>query len=481
MTTEDRLTRENVTTVLRRQLGDDAECLTLERGPVGHGQETWFLTARTGTGNHDLVLRRTAAAGTLVWTDRKREFEVLRALAGTGLPTPRARWLEPEPAVLGRAFLVMDRMPGTPPARLEGEARTSIASQIGTWLARLHALDPEALRLELERPADAADSVRRELEKWWERYQNVRPEPVPLLEGLFGWLQANIPLGDDPSALLWGDPGPHNVLVAHMEVTGLLDWELAHVGHPLEDLGAAVWSCFGILDPEDVISAYEAERGAPVDRTGLRYFEVFACVNRSIMLLSGVAAFIAGDVVDPSLAGLGLDLLVANLERAAAAAHWPSPTSVSEPSAAESSTEDGISTLHPDASETVSGLASYLLHQILPRLDDRRLRREMKTASALLRTVAMRIQEGPSVAARCRDATAELLTELGRTGEPLGEVARRLEVGQGPAELRRRVRQHLLEDLAEQRMLLHPLRELYGRSTAPPSHDQGPTRGDASP
>ena len=61
-------------------------------------------------------------------------------------------------------------------------------------------------------------------------------------------------------ALLWGDAGPHNLLVADGRITALLDWELAHLGHPLEDLGAAQWACFDVLDPDAILGGLRVAR-----------------------------------------------------------------------------------------------------------------------------------------------------------------------------------------------------------------------------
>ena len=117
---------------------------------------------------------------------------------------------------------------------------------------------------------------------------------LPLLGALIAWLDSNLPAAEAPVALLWGDPGPHNVLVADGELTALLDWELSHLGHPLDDLGACLWATRGQIDGEQVLQAYERSRGGPVDRTALRWFECLACVSRSVMVIEGMRAFAEG-------------------------------------------------------------------------------------------------------------------------------------------------------------------------------------------
>ena len=106
---------EDVTAILREHVDPGLEAVELTRGTVGNSQETWFVDARAASGDLvQLVLRRTAPAGVLAWTDREQEYAVLRALEGHGLPVPAVLAL----GVDERPFLVMERLPGAPPGRL---------------------------------------------------------------------------------------------------------------------------------------------------------------------------------------------------------------------------------------------------------------------------------------------------------------------------------------------------------------------------
>src|SRR4051794_41302207 len=139
------LTKSAVTELLRARLDPALECAGLERGPLGNAQETWFVRAvGADGGERRLVLRRSAAAGTLEHTDRALEFELLGALAGHGFPVPHVHWLETEPSALGRPYFVMDRLPGAPPGRLGEAGARAGAPQLGAWLARPHAPAPRA-------------------------------------------------------------------------------------------------------------------------------------------------------------------------------------------------------------------------------------------------------------------------------------------------------------------------------------------------
>jgi aminoglycoside phosphotransferase (APT) family kinase protein len=398
-----------------------------------------------------------ADGGTLPWTDRALEFEVLRAVEPHGLPVPAALWMEADPSSLGRPYFVMERAPGTPVRRGDDATLGAVARDLGTALARLHAVPIERLGLALPRPADGAAAAREELGRWADRYRSTRLHPVPLLGALLAWLEVNAPRHEAPVVLLWGDPGPHNVLVADGRVSALLDWELTHLGHPLDDLGAAVWASAG-LDPVLIVEAYEGERGAPVDREVLAWFECLACVSRSVMLLAGIRAYAEGRTVRPAIAGLGLEMPVAWLGRAARVAGWPEAAEATAPP------PPAPQGLRPSAAEVAHGVGRFLSEEVLTGLDDPALRQGVKVAAGLLESVAVRTAIEPAVQAERQRADRALLAELAAAGvdEPgVEEAAVRVEREDGLAAWRPRVRGHLLDDLALARTLLVPLHRLY--------------------
>ena len=421
-------TAELVTALLRERLDSGLECIGLERSTTGNAQEIWLVDARGADGSErPLVIRRSAAAGTVEETRRDHEYAVLRAIEGSGLPVPRVYWVEDAGSALGRPYLVMERMPGSPPGRLGEAARASVARQIGEWLARLHALEvepPEGLGV----AADAADATRAELARWHGLYERRRRSPVPILGGLFAWLERRVPGGGAATRLLWGDASPFNVLVERDRVTALLDWEFAHVGDPLEDLGVAVWSCLDLYDPAEVVAGYEAEAG-PVDRAALRWFEVFAAVTRAVIVLGGTAAFLDGEP-SPRLAALGQELLLDSLARGAAAAGWvegiPARTSRSR--------------LRPNVAETIAGVADFLDGHAAS-IAEPRLRRELRTAVALLDATVRRVGDET-------DDTSALEEALVR--------AEREDSSDGDAPLRAEA----LADLKAQQELVEPLARL---------------------
>lgn len=423
------MTPDDVTPILREHLDPALEAVSVARASVGNSQETWVVVAEDEVGaQRELVLRRSAPAGVLAWTERDAEYRVLKALEGRGLPVPEAYAI----GTLDRDFLLMERRPGAVMGRATAEERHSIAQKLGLWLARLHALDPVA-DLGFEVTETSHEATLGQVDQWRGRYVAERPSPVPLLGGLLAWCEQNAPADGVPPRLLWGDAGPHNTLVRGGAVTALLDWEISHVGHPLEDLGGAVWGCLGQLDTEVLIAGYEAEAG-PVDRDALRYFVVLANVTRAVMIVNGVVAWLDSRVLQPSTAGLGLDLLALCLARGAESAGWGTlpPADGLPPSYP----------LRPSPEEAVAGVARWLLADVLPAVEEqKRLRRMAKAGAALLEATAARIPRA----------------DVGDAEAMEGRIVAAERAGGDPA-----LRKELLLDLSRELVRLEPLTMLHG-------------------
>ncbi|MFV0463918.1 MAG: phosphotransferase family protein [Nostocoides sp.] len=445
------------------------QCDAALRSAVGNGQETWFLDTHTAAGHsRKFVLRRSAVAGVLDDTDRAHEFATLAILQDHGLPTPRVYWLETEPSSLGRPFFVMDRLSGSPPAPRTDHEAAAIARDLGRRLAQLHLSGVPA-----DDDTDAGAFTDREINRWRTRYAERRPAPVPIIGALLGWLAANRPDDSLDPVLLWGDAGPHNVLVEDGHVSALLDWELSHTGHPIEDLGAAVWACLGRYPQDSVIAGYEEESGTTVDRDVLAYYAVLGCVSRSVMQLAGVSAFTTGETNALNLGGLGLALPIANLVRAAEYARWPQGSGSSP---APESGEDELR-LRPDVTETLSGVARFLSEDLLPATEAAYLRRGIKTAVALLDVSARRSREDGPRAQRLQVAVDDLFDRLAAAGvhpvdgrrdaAALEAAAIHVETDERFEQIRPEVRGVLVDGVRERASTLEAVVRLYGADVQP--------------
>lgn len=412
-----------------------ASVTAIRRSATGNSQETWFVETEIGDRPLRLVLRRSAAGGTLEWSDRGAEVGAIRAAAEAGLPVPTVWWWEPDGHLLERASVLMECIGGGPADLGDPRVCAMLADDLGRWLARLHLSRPAAELF--GPPVSTREAARADVERWTRRADDsgIAPEA---LTALCGWLEANVPDDGAESVLLWGDPGPHNVLTsADGHVTAILDWELAARGHPLADLGAARWACLGHLDRERLTESYELAAGRRVDRTVLAWFEVLACVSRSVMLLDGVRAAIDGRADDPNVLALGHGLVTANLLHAAALAWGCTPAT---------GTPNGpATTLRPDPVERDLVLSRFLNERVLPGITDRRIRRQLRIAVTLLATPATGATTPPSAAPSTTSRHAE------RDGTASVEV-----------------RQRLVDELGRAREGQAALRALYGATLAVP-------------
>ncbi len=285
----------------------------------GASRETWVLTA----GGERVVLRRDPP-GHLVESSRRAEGTLLEAAAAAGVPVPRVRWLEEDPAVLGGAFLVMDFVPGETigPRILRdpalADARAALPEQIAAAAARIHAMPPAVLG-----PATAADAAPAvaELVRYEGIYRQITPDPHPALELGLRWLAARAP-ARVRRTVVHGDFRLGNFIVGPEGLRAVLDWELAHVGDPMEDLG---WLCVrawrfgaeppvgGLCERERLFAAYERAGGAPVDPAVVRWWEVFGNLKWAVICIVQAQTFLGG-VKNVELASLGRRVAEVELE-----------------------------------------------------------------------------------------------------------------------------------------------------------------------
>jgi len=169
-----------------------------------------------------------------------REYRVLNALQGSGVPVPRMlHWCEDD-AVIGTPFYIMEYLhgrilrnpllPGMEPAE-----RAAVYDSMNEVMARLHNLDFKAAGLEGFGKPD--NYIGRQVALWSRQYEASKTEDVPAMEQLIQWLPQNIPQ-DQSSSVVHGDFRLENLMFDSREpkVIAVLDWELSTIGHPLSDL-----------------------------------------------------------------------------------------------------------------------------------------------------------------------------------------------------------------------------------------------------
>jgi len=310
----------------------------LQRIAVGWSHETWLFDARWredgGIRTLGLCLRRDPGNALLrELSDLGEQFRVLQCLEATPLPTPRPYWYESDTAILGRPFLVMEKVPGTCPSPWgrDGRAYYAAAAARGVLpesftdtLATLHTLDWRAAGLEfLGVPAPGTDFAQREMAKWRAFIEQTDAPPDPLLTDLVCWLEANAPATTRLS-LVHGAYRTGNLLLDGDRISAVLDWELQVIGDPLYDVayvlsdlnreGSELLS--NLVARETFFERYEAATGITIDEDVCRYYHLLYAMRSAAFWLSASDLYARGASGDLRLARTAWSVPVV-LERAA--------------------------------------------------------------------------------------------------------------------------------------------------------------------
>ena len=293
------------------------------RRPEGNGMssETLLLDVVVGDERRRLVARVAPAAEDVPifpTYDLGMQFRVMELVAErSDTPVPRPLWLEPDASAIGAPFFVMEAVPGRVPKDnlpytfegwlLEASARDRIAMQDDTvWaLAGIHGVDLAGVDPSfLGHDPTGPPALRQHVESW-RRYRDwlALPEPAPVIEAAFEWLERHWPADDGgPGALSWGDARIGNVIYDGFRPAAVLDWEMAGIAprgvdlgwmaylHVFfqdiaEQLGLAGLPSFMRLD--DLVETYEARTGIRIGDgdfwlvyAGLRYGLVMARIHQ---------------------------------------------------------------------------------------------------------------------------------------------------------------------------------------------------------
>jgi aminoglycoside phosphotransferase (APT) family kinase protein len=270
----------------------------------GASQETWSFDIVHPVGNIGAILRR-APPGYGAAPSRaaglNAEAKLMQLAYEAGLPSPRVLHVLQPQEELGTGF-IMQRVEGETIARKIlrdakfASARPILARQLGQVAAGIHGL-PLAKLPELRRMTAAKEIA--ELERDYRSFD--RPRPV--FELALRWLRERDPGPLPEVTLVHGDFRHGNLIIGPEGLRAVLDWELAHTGDPMEDLG---WICvnswrFGEIDKpvggfgtrEELFAGYEAA-GRRVDAARVKFWEVMGTLRWGVMCCGMMQRFRIG-------------------------------------------------------------------------------------------------------------------------------------------------------------------------------------------
>ena len=385
----------------------------LERLSGGANMESWRFSA----GATLCVLRRAPSVQMMAGRalDHAGEAALIRAAHGCGVTAPEVLVELASADGLGSGF-IMRALPGTPdPAVILADTEPArLLDDLARELAAIHAVPTASLPAP---PMDTAAALA-ELKTRFIAYGGDRP----VLALALRWLEANLPAPTEPR-LVHGDFRLGNLLVEQGRLTGVLDWELAHLGDFHEDLAygcMTVWRfarpdrpAFGLGTIEALVAAYTAHGGAPVDPARLRFWLIYrtfwwalGCLQMGGMWRDHVDRSLERVVVARRTAEQELDLLMLLEEQAPPAEQSRALPPASPPAAAGRG--------EPSGTEVLTAVSEWLASDIKPLVSGRG-RFDLAVARNALGIVARELElrpcaNHPQLAADLLSGKADLAT-----------------------------------------------------------------------
>jgi len=274
--------------VLTQVIPDCSGLLSVDRLSGGASQETYRIVA-TVAGKNQLFALRRSPGGEYVepvaaHPGLRVEALLMKSAHEAGVPEPQVYHVLTHEDDLGDGFIM---------EWLEGEAlgarivraqqfekiRPELAYECGRILAKIHSIDLKKSGLdEMLAVIPPAEFI----EQMWERYKLLNT-PQPMIDYAARWLNENLP-DNDELCLVHNDFRNGNFMISPDKIVAVLDWEVAHIGDPMRDLG---WICTnswrynsdkpvgGFGEYEDLFRGYEEESGKKVDAAHVKFWEVF--------------------------------------------------------------------------------------------------------------------------------------------------------------------------------------------------------------
>ncbi len=290
------------------------EVSNLERLSGGANMETWSFTAEVDGEPRALILRRQPEGDQVAATDAmvgevpiEVEAQLIRLASSRRVPTPEVIHVLAECDGLGRGFIMSRERGEALPQKLLADPRFASAREAmpyacGATMARIHQVPVSSVPEVVPRRSYSQQLAH--FQTLLDRFGNTSPVHQLGLNYL-----ADHPPAERPMALVHGDFRNGNLLVDETGLSAVLDWELAHVGHPWEDLGyfcANVWRfgrydlpAGGFGDYEPLLEGYRSVAGEAPTLEALKHWELVAALNWGLVTQTMVAIYDSGQ--DPRL------------------------------------------------------------------------------------------------------------------------------------------------------------------------------------
>lgn len=279
----------NLSRCLSQNIAGFKQLTKAERLSGGASQETYRIEIDSDSGSRILAMRRAPGGEKVEPTPGHPGLDVeallMQSARDVGVPEPEVYHVLQDEDDLGDGF-IMEWLDGIAlgarvvrSPELE-DIRPRLAFLCGEILAKLHSIDLE--KTGLDKRLDVIEPAQY-IEQTWQRYRDF-DTAQPMIDYAGRWLLDHCP-DEVEVALVHNDFRNGNIMFSPEGVVAVLDWEVAHIGDPMRDLG---WICtnswrFGRSDLpvggfgtyEDLFAGYESITGTPVDAERVKFWEVF--------------------------------------------------------------------------------------------------------------------------------------------------------------------------------------------------------------
>ena len=263
--------------------------------------------------NKEFIVRRSVVKDKAVMAIPKNmEAKIQKIVKEYGAPVPEIIMEFSEGAEIGEGYVMQSVGGETIPRKILRDdsyknIRNKLPYEIGKSLAQIHKTKLEKLQ-DLEKITFSES-----LEKLFIIYESF-DQPQPVFDLAFKWLE-NQKILDYEEVLVHGDYRFGNFIISEKKLESIIDWELAHIGNPMEDLG---WLCVrswrfgnvnkrvaGLGDVDELIAGYEANSKIKIDKSQLDMWQLYGSLKWGIICMVQTFAHLSGAVKSLEKAAIG--------------------------------------------------------------------------------------------------------------------------------------------------------------------------------
>ncbi|HKT74973.1 MAG TPA: phosphotransferase family protein [Steroidobacteraceae bacterium] len=278
----------------REFVGYRAQSITRMVG--GYSRDTFIIAARTPAGAiEQFAIRRDLPFGPVA-ASAADELHFLERLQALGIPVARPRAAVRDRSFLGQPFLLTDRVPGvvaTAPMSADRALGDSGARELAQILARLHAIDPRDVGLQVA-SEDPRSQIAAGIDYWRQRWRRHHCVESDIMEAAFAWLDDNVPQNVPRIVVIHGDYRPDNALMDQGRISAMLDWEFIHPGDAAEDVEYMKLFVQPFMSGDDFMKEYLAAGGVDYEPASRDFYEVFRSVRNVACVDTAWYGFLTG-------------------------------------------------------------------------------------------------------------------------------------------------------------------------------------------